>query len=72
MADKGFAHSGLSTLDLDKTRDFYENVLGFRTVRFDAIEIEEGGQLRTQKKISPKEGRYDSTSESTIANYLGQ
>jgi glyoxylase I family protein len=46
MANKGFSHIGLSTLDLDKTRDFYENVLGFRTVRFDAIEIEEGGQIR--------------------------
>src|SRR2546425_9122435 len=46
MANKGFSHIGLSTLDLDKTRDFYENVLGFKTVRFDAIEIEEGGQIR--------------------------
>ncbi|MBI3302558.1 MAG: VOC family protein [Deltaproteobacteria bacterium] len=46
MSNKGFSHIGLSTLDLDKTRDFYENVLGFRTVRFDAIEIEEGGQIR--------------------------
>jgi glyoxylase I family protein len=46
MANKGFSHIGLSTLDLDKTRDFYENILGFRTVRFDAIEIEEGGQIR--------------------------
>ena len=43
MSNKGFSHIGLSTLDLDKTRDFYENILGFRTVRFDAIEIEEGG-----------------------------
>src|SRR5712692_3706544 len=46
MSNKGFSHIGLSTLDLDKTRDFYENILGFRTVRFDAIEIEEGGQIR--------------------------
>ena len=46
MSNKGFSHIGLSTLDLDKTRDFYENVLGFKTVRFDAIEIEEGGQIR--------------------------
>ena len=46
MANKGFSHIGLSTLDLDKTKDFYENVLGFKTVRFDAIEIKEGGQIR--------------------------
>lgn len=26
MTNKGFSHLGLSTLDLDKTRDFYENV----------------------------------------------
>ena len=46
MANKGFSHIGLATLDLDKTRDFYETVLGFKTVRFDAIEVKEGGQLR--------------------------
>jgi len=46
MSNKGFSHIGLSTLDLDKTRYFYEKVLGFRIVRFDAIEIEEGGQIR--------------------------
>ena len=46
MANKGFSHIGLATLDLDGTREFYERVLGFRTVRFDAIEIEEGGQIR--------------------------
>src|SRR5262245_36980226 len=45
MSNKGFSHIGLSTLDLEKTRDFYENILGFRTVRFDAIEIEESGQI---------------------------
>ena len=26
MTHKGFSHIGLSTLDLDKTRDFYENI----------------------------------------------
>ena len=44
-SNKGFSHIGLSTLDLDKTRDFYENVLGFKTVRFDAIEIRERHEL---------------------------
>jgi len=46
MARKGFSHIGLSTLDLDKTRDFYENVLGFKPVRCDIIPIKEGGQIR--------------------------
>ncbi len=46
MANRGFSHIGLSTLDLDKTKDFYENVLGFKTVRFDEIEIKEGGRIR--------------------------
>ena len=46
MATKGFSHIGLSTLDLDKTVEFYEGVLGFKTVRFDEIPIEEGGSIR--------------------------
>ena len=36
MTHKGFSHLGLSTRDLDSTRDFYENVLGFK-VAFDII-----------------------------------
>ncbi|HYE93006.1 MAG TPA: VOC family protein [Terriglobales bacterium] len=46
MAPKGFSHIGLSTLDLDKTRDFYEGVLGFRAVRCDVITVQEGGRIR--------------------------
>jgi catechol 2,3-dioxygenase-like lactoylglutathione lyase family enzyme len=46
MTQKGFSHIGLSTLDLDKTRDFYENVLGFRAARCDTIKVKEGGQIR--------------------------
>lgn len=46
MAPKGFSHIGLSTLDLDKTRDFYENVLGFKAVRCDIIRVKEGGRIR--------------------------
>ncbi len=46
MAHKGFSHIGLSTLDLDATRDFYENVLGFTPVRCDTLKIAEGGQIR--------------------------
>ena len=46
MTHKGFSHIGLSTLDLDKTRAFYEGVLGFKPVVADTITIEEGGNLR--------------------------
>ena len=46
MTQKGFSHLGMSTLDLDKTRDFYEHILGFKPVRCDTIKIKEGGQIR--------------------------
>lgn len=46
MSNKGFSHLGLSTLDLDKTRDFYENILGFKAVRCDVIKVKEGGNIR--------------------------
>ena len=42
----GFSHVGLSTLDLDATRAFYEGVLGFPVVRYDIMEVEEGGRIR--------------------------
>jgi len=46
MSNKGFSHLGLATLDLDKTREFYENVLGFKAVRCDIIKVKEGGNIR--------------------------
>ena len=46
MSHKGFSHFGLSTLDLDATRHFYESVLGFKAVRCDTIKVTEGGQIR--------------------------
>jgi len=46
MANKGFSHVGLSTLDLDKTREFYEGILGFKPVIADTIRIKEGGKIR--------------------------
>src|SRR5262249_58604217 len=46
MSDRGFSHIGLSTLDLDKTCEFYESVLGFTPVIADTIKIKEGGQIR--------------------------
>ena len=46
MTNKGFSHVGLSTLDLDKTREFYEKVMGFKVVVADTIKISEGGAIR--------------------------
>ena len=46
MSHRGFSHIGLSTLDLDKTRKFYEDVLGFKPVVADTINVKEGGHLR--------------------------
>ena len=42
----GVSHIGLSTLDLDATRTFYERVLGFRLVTIEEIDLEEGGCIR--------------------------
>ena len=46
MSHRGFSHIGLSTRDLDKTRKFYEEVLGFKPVVADTINIKEGGRVR--------------------------
>jgi catechol 2,3-dioxygenase-like lactoylglutathione lyase family enzyme len=46
MSHKGFSHIGLSTLNINKTREFYEEVLGFKPVIADTIKIKEGGRLR--------------------------
>jgi catechol 2,3-dioxygenase-like lactoylglutathione lyase family enzyme len=46
MSHEGFSHIGLSTLDLDTTRAFYEGVLGFKAVRCDTIRVKEGGRIR--------------------------
>src|SRR6266478_6879520 len=46
MARKGLSHVGLSTLDMDRTRAFYEGVLGFEAVRCDTMQVKEGGQIR--------------------------
>jgi catechol 2,3-dioxygenase-like lactoylglutathione lyase family enzyme len=46
MSHKGFSHVGLSTLDLDMTRAFYEGVLGFEAVVADTIRVKEGGRIR--------------------------
>jgi catechol 2,3-dioxygenase-like lactoylglutathione lyase family enzyme len=46
MKSKGWSHVGLVTLDLERTRSFYEGVLGFAVVRCDTIDVEEGGRIR--------------------------
>jgi catechol 2,3-dioxygenase-like lactoylglutathione lyase family enzyme len=46
MSNKGFSHIGLATLDLDRTRAFYQDVLGFEPVVADTLRIREGGRLR--------------------------
>src|SRR5215813_2297592 len=46
VSHRGFSHIGLSTLDLDRTREFYEGVLGFKPVVADSIKIKEGGRIR--------------------------
>lgn len=43
MSNKEFSHIGLATLNLDKTREFYEGILGFKPVIADIIKIREGG-----------------------------
>ena len=51
MSHRGFSHIGLSTLDLDKTREFYEGILGFKPVVCDTITVEEGGKSVTSSSI---------------------
>ena len=46
MAHLGYSHVGLSTLDLERTRAFWEGVLGFKAVRCDIMKVKEGGQIR--------------------------
>ena len=46
MSHRGFSHIGLSTLNLGKTREFYESMLGFKPVVADVIEIKKGGCVR--------------------------
>ena len=46
MLKTGLSHVSLATNDMDATREFYENVLGFAAVRCDTYEVKEGGRLR--------------------------
>src|SRR5262249_12604462 len=46
MSHRGISHIGLSTLDLEKTREFYEDVLGFKAVVADTIKVKDAGRFR--------------------------
>ncbi len=46
MVNRGLSHVGLSTHDLERTLEFYEQILGFNPVRADITRIKEGGELR--------------------------
>ena len=45
-AAKGWSHISLATLDMNTTRAFYEDILGFKAVRCDTIKVKEGGEIR--------------------------
>ena len=46
MKTHGFSHVSLVTLDMDRTRAFYEGVLGFEVIRCDTLDVKEGGRIR--------------------------
>ena len=43
---KGVHHVGLATLDMDRTIDFYTNILGWKVAWCDIIEPPEGGKIK--------------------------
>lgn len=46
MTQRGFSHVGLATGDMDATRVFYSEVLGFPAVRCDVLKVVEGGEIQ--------------------------
>ena len=46
MSKQGFSHVGLATCDMESTKNFYENVLGFDCIVENRIEVKEGGYLQ--------------------------
>ena len=52
MSHRGFSHIGLSTRDLDKTRAFYEEVLGFKPVAVDRRTVTEAASPGTSSSMS--------------------
>jgi catechol 2,3-dioxygenase-like lactoylglutathione lyase family enzyme len=55
MSSKGFSNIGLSTLDLDKTRAFYEGVLGFKPVVSDMLRSRKGATFGTSSSMSGRD-----------------
>jgi catechol 2,3-dioxygenase-like lactoylglutathione lyase family enzyme len=43
---KGMHHIGLATLDMDRTLDFYTNILGLKVAWCDIIEPPQGGRIK--------------------------
>jgi catechol 2,3-dioxygenase-like lactoylglutathione lyase family enzyme len=52
MTHQGFSHIGLSTLDLGKTREFYEGILGFKPVIADTINSQKAAIFVTSSSMS--------------------
>jgi catechol 2,3-dioxygenase-like lactoylglutathione lyase family enzyme len=46
MERSGVHHLGLTTLDIDRTIDFYTNILGWKVAWCDVLEPPEGGRIR--------------------------
>jgi catechol 2,3-dioxygenase-like lactoylglutathione lyase family enzyme len=46
LKTRGLNHIDLGTKDMEATRAFYEDVLGFRLVRADLVEIGDNGRLK--------------------------
>ena len=46
MPRMGVHHLGLSTLDIDRTIDFYTNILGWKVAWCDVLEPPEGGRIK--------------------------
>jgi catechol 2,3-dioxygenase-like lactoylglutathione lyase family enzyme len=44
--NSGFSHLGLATRDMDGTIAFYRDILNFSIVRYDRVEITDGGIIR--------------------------
>jgi catechol 2,3-dioxygenase-like lactoylglutathione lyase family enzyme len=44
--NRGIHHIGVATHDMERTLDFYENVLGFPAVVCETIQLEVGGTIR--------------------------
>ena len=46
MERKGVHHLGLTTLDIDRTMDFYTRILGWKVAWCDILQPPEGGRIK--------------------------